>query len=369
MMAPSKVYFTDLRTPHGESLLHKLERLMKKAGFESIDMKDRFVAIKLHFGEMGNLAFLRPNYARVVADMVKTLGGKPFLTDCNTLYTGSRRNALDHLDTAYANGFSPLTTGCQVIIADGLLGDDEMIVPIDGDYVKEAKIGRAVMEADVFISLSHFKGHEGTGFGGAIKNIGMGCGSRAGKKEQHEAGKPHVSQVECVGCGLCQKACAHDAITILNRKAGIDHSKCVGCGRCLHACPQHAVKEASDDANQLLSRKMAEYALAVVKDRPHFHVSLVMDISPVCDCYGSNDVPILPDVGMFASFDPVALDQACADACLRQEPMPHSHLTEVEHNHGDHFRNNHPETDWRDQLAHAEKMGVGVRDYELIVVK
>ena len=201
----SKVYYTDLRSRHGESLLDKLRRLIKKAGMDTIDMDGKFVAIKLHFGELGNLAFLRPNYAKVVADLVKECGGKPFLTDCNTLYVGSRKNAIDHLDTAYQNGFSPLTTGCQVIIADGLKGEDEMIVPIDGDYVKEAKIGRAVMEADIVISLNHFKGHEDAGFGGAIKNLGMGCGSRAGKKEQHESGKPHVDQDACVGCGMCQK--------------------------------------------------------------------------------------------------------------------------------------------------------------------
>jgi len=365
----SKVYYTDLRSRHGESLLDKLRRLIKKAGMDTIDMDGKFVAIKLHFGEMGNLAFLRPNYAKVVADLIKECGGKPFLTDCNTLYVGSRKNAIDHLDTAYLNGFSPLTTGCQVIIADGLKGEDEMIVPIDGDYVKEAKIGRAVMEADTVISLNHFKGHEDAGFGGAIKNLGMGCGSRAGKKEQHESGKPHVDQEACVGCGMCQKQCAHDAITIFNGKAGIDHSKCVGCIRCIGACPKHAVHEASDDASKLLCYKMAEYTWAVVKDRPHFHISLVMDISPLCDCYACNDTPILPDIGMFASFDPVALDQACADACMRQQPLPNSHLAEMPHICEDHFHNSHPNTDWRAQLEHAEKKGVGTREYELIEMK
>ena len=185
----SDVYFSDLRTGFNNSLLDKLTRLMEKAGIGNIDFKNHYAAIKMHFGEPGNLAFLRPNWARCVADEVKKLGGKPFLTDCNTLYVGGRKNALDHLESANLNGFNPLSTGCQIIIADGLKGTDEVDVPVNGAYVKEAHIGRAIMDADVFISLSHFKGHEATGFGGALKNIGMGCGSRAGKMDMHSQGK------------------------------------------------------------------------------------------------------------------------------------------------------------------------------------
>ena len=174
----SKVYFADLRADMHENLQQKLTRLMKTAGMGDIDFQDKFVAIKLHFGEPGNLAFLRPNWARTVADFVKERGGKPFLTDCNTLYVGGRKNALDHMDSAMLNGFNPMTTGCQIIIADGLKGSDEVEVPVaGGEYVKNAKIGRAVMDADVFISLTHFKGHETAGFGGCLKNIGMGCGA------------------------------------------------------------------------------------------------------------------------------------------------------------------------------------------------
>ena len=368
-MAASKVYFTDLRTHNAVSLLEKLNRLMARAGMGDIDFEGKMTAIKIHFGEMGNLAYLRPNYARVVADFIKERGGKPFLTDCNTLYVGSRKNALDHMETAYQNGFNPYNTGCHVIIGDGLKGTDETLVPIDGEYVKEAKIGRAVMDADVFISLTHFKGHEGTGFGGAIKNIGMGCGSRAGKMEQHSAGKPSVYTERCIGCGRCRTVCAHEAIAIAGRKASIDHLKCVGCGRCIGVCPKDATHAAEDETNELLCCKMAEYALAVVKGRPQFHISLVMDISPCCDCHGENDLPILPDVGMFASFDAVALDQACADACLAQTPIPGSRLSEMPHVSDDHFHNSYPETNWRAQLAHAEKMGLGTREYELVTVK
>ena len=365
-MGASKVYFTNMRCRGGETLLNKLNRLLLTAGMEHVPFDGKFVAIKIHFGELGNLAFLRPNYARVVADFIKERGGKPFLTDCSTLYVGSRKNALDHLDTAYANGFSPLSTGCQIVIADGLRGRDEVLVPVDGEYVRQARIGTAIMEADVIISLNHFKGHEGTGFGGAIKNLGMGCGSTAGKKEMHASGKPHVDQSTCVGCGICRQNCAHEAINLRDGKAGIDQSRCVGCCRCIGACPHKAVKEASEDANDILSCKMAEYASAVVKNRPQFHISLAVDISPFCDCHAENDAPILPNIGMFASFDPVALDQACADACLREEPIRHTRLDEMPHVCSDHFCNSQPGTNWRIQLEHAERMGMGQRNYELI---
>ena len=367
-MTSSKVFFTNLRATADQNLLDKLAMLIKKSGIETIDFKKKYAAIKIHFGEPGNLAFLRPNYAKVVSDIVKDLGGKPFLTDCNTLYVGRRKNALDHLDSAYENGFSPFSTGCHVIIADGLKGTDEALVPIDGDYIKEAKIGRAVMDADIFISLTHFKGHESTGFGGTIKNIGMGCGSRAGKMEMHSAGKPDVNKDKCIGCRRCMRNCAHDAIEMANYKAVIDHNKCVGCGRCIGVCPEDAVYAAGDEHNDILNKKMAEYTYAVVKDRPQFHISLVIDVSPYCDCHSENDLPIIPDVGMFASFDPIALDRACADACNRQPIIPGSRLSEMPNIHKDHFQNNHPGTNWESQLSHGEKLGIGTQNYELIEV-
>lgn len=366
-MEKAKVYFTDMHTSFSENLPQKLERLIKAAGIGKIDFEKKYAAIKMHFGEPGNLAFLRPNYAAVVVKVVKELGGKPFLTDCNTLYVGGRKNALDHLDTAYVNGFSPFSTGCHVIIGDGLKGTDDVLVPVvGGDYVKEAKIGRAIMDADVFISLSHFKGHELTGFGGAIKNIGMGCGSRAGKMEMHNAGKPNVDQEKCVGCGRCIKICAHDGPSITNHKAFIDHTKCVGCGRCIGVCPMDAISAPGDETNEILNKKMAEYTWAVLNGRPHFHISLVIDVSPNCDCHAENDIPIVPDVGMFASFDPVALDQACADAVNRQTIIADSQLDHMPHVHNDHFIDSAPTTDWHSQIEHAVKMGIGTDQYELI---
>ena len=372
----SKVYMTDLRCRPGVSLLNKLEKLMRTAGIGEINFERKLVAIKMHFGEPGNLAFLRPNYAKVVADVVKSRGGVHFLTDCNTLYPGRRKNALEHLDAAYENGFSPLSTGCQVIIGDGLRGNDDVEVPVEGaEYIQTAKIGKAIMEADVIISLSHFKGHEQTGFGGAIKNLGMGCGSRRGKMEQHAQGKPMVAPRRCVGCRRCATQCAHGAITFgEDRKASIDWDKCVGCGRCIAVCNTDAIRPGNDAAMEELGCRMAEYAKAVVDGRPQFHISLVIDVSPYCDCHGENDLPIVPDVGMFASFDPVALDQACADACGKQSPIPGSHLDEQMHREGfcdkhDHFINSMPDTDWRVCLDHCEKIGIGTRSYELVEVK
>uniref|UniRef100_N2AUT3 Ferredoxin n=1 Tax=Eubacterium plexicaudatum ASF492 TaxID=1235802 RepID=N2AUT3_9FIRM len=372
-MEKSKVYYTSFKANEHENLLQKLRRLMITAGMKEIDFADKYAAIKIHFGEYGNLAFLRPNYAKVMADLVKECGGKPFLTDCNTLYVGSRKNALDHIETAYLNGFNPYATGCHVLIGDGLKGTDETLVPIHGEYVKEAKIGTAIMDADVFLTLTHFKGHEMTGFGGALKNIGMGCGSRGGKMEMHNDGKPYVEDPDgCIGCGSCQRICAHGAPIMENKKVHIDHEKCVGCGRCLAVCPKDVIQPSSSSSVKSLNCKMAEYSLAVCKGRPHFHVSLICDVSPNCDCHAENDIPIIPDVGMFASFDPVALDVACADAVNKMPVIEGSILSDnlkEDANHGeghDHFHMTHPDTEWKSCIEHAVKIGLGHDQYELI---
>ena len=374
-MEKAKVYFTDFHTEaFGDGLPTKLKKLMKKAGIQELDLEGKFVAIKMHFGELGNISYLRPNYARAVVDVVKELGGKPFLTDCNTMYPGSRKNALEHLECAWQNGFTPLTVGCPILIGDGLKGTDDVEVPVEGgEYVEKAKIGRAIMDADVFISLTHFKGHEMTGFGGTIKNIGMGCGSRAGKWEQHASGKPQIAADACRGCRRCQKECANGGLVFdeQTRKMHVDDAHCVGCGRCLGACNFDAIYFTNDNAQAALNCRMAEYTKAVVAGRPQFHISLIVDVSPNCDCHGENDVPILPNIGMFVSTDPLALDQACVDACLAAQPMPGSQLAKhladpAFHDHHDHFINSTPESEWRSCLEHAEKIGLGSREYELI---
>lgn len=365
-MAASKVYFTTFHTTLEENIQQKLSRLLLTAGMDQIDFRNRYVAIKMHFGKPGNLAYLRPNYAKTVADLVRQLGGKPFLTDCNTLYVGGRKNALDHIESAYVNGFTPYTTGCHIIIADGLKGSDDVAVPVDGEYVKNARIGRALMDADIVISLTHFKGHEATGIGGTIKNLGMGGGSRAGKKEMHADGKPAVNAEKCIGCGACRKICARDAPTIENRKMHIDTNKCVGCGRCIAVCPMDAIEGVYDPNGHLLNCKMAEYAKAVVQGRPSFHISLAMDISPNCDCHAENDVPVIPNVGMFASFDPVALDEACAEMCSRMPRNPNAAFEDASSD--DLFHAVHTVTHWQDQTEHGEKIGLGSREYELIEI-
>lgn len=369
---PSKVYFTDMRATPELNLLQKLAKLIKSAGIEQIDFKKQFTAIKIHLGEPGNIAYLRPNFSKVVADIVKELGGKPFLTDSNTLYVGRRKDALEHLDAAYENGYNPFCTGCQVIIADGLKGTDEAYIPVKGgEHVKEAKIGRAIADADIIVSLSHFKGHELTGFGGAIKNLGMGSGSRAGKMEMHSDGKPSVDEEVCIGCGRCARNCAQKAISIRDGKACIDHGKCVGCGRCIAACPFDAVQPDWEGSNTVLCQKMAEYAKAVVDGKPSFHISLVIDVSPFCDCHAENDAAVTPDIGFFASFDPVALDQACADAVLGAPAISGTYLADKLRENGadaDHFHAMHPDTKWQATLAHAEKLGMGSREYELVEI-
>lgn len=371
-MSNSSVYFTDFRTSNGVPLPDKLKKLIRRAGIADIDMDSKLVAIKMHFGELGNIAYLRPNYAKAVADVVKELGGKPFLTDCNTLYPGYRKNAIDHLYNAEVNGFNFMTTGCPVIIADGLRGTDDIEVPVrNGEYCKTAFIGHAVMDADVFITLTHFKGHEATGFGGTLKNIGMGCGSRAGKMQQHMNGKPHVNEELCRCCRRCAKECGSDAISYDSGKAHIDQELCKGCGRCIGACSFDAIENDNWDANQMLDRRIAEYSMAVCDGRPCFHISLITDVSPNCDCHAENDAPILPDIGMLASFDPVALDQACADLCLAAEPIRNSQLGDNLakpdwHHHHDHFLDSNPNICWKETLEHAEKIGLGSRKYDLI---
>lgn len=370
-MEKSKVYFTSLRTSRKNNLLTKLKGLCIQAGMGEIDFKNKFTAIKIHFGEPGNLAYLRPNFAKVVADLVKELGGKVFLTDCNTLYVGRRKEALEHMDAAYENGYNPFMTGCQIIIGDGLKGADDVEVPVEGgEYIQTAKIGRAVMDADILISMTHFKGHENTGFGGTLKNIGMGCGSRRGKMEMHSCGKPSVKEEKCTSCFACARICAFSAISYResDKKAQIDHDLCVGCGRCIAVCPFDAIYPPFNESNDILNYKIAEYTKAVVAGRPQFHLSFVMDVSPDCDCHAENDLPIIQDVGIFASFDPVALDMACADACNASPIIKGSYLDEQENLSTDRFSRTPPKTNWKACIDHGVKIKLGNDKYELIKV-
>jgi uncharacterized Fe-S center protein len=358
-----------MRCSLGDSLLHKLSRLLDKGGFPEIDFKKKFVAIKIHFGEPGNLAFLRPNFAKTVADKISFLKGLPFLTDCGTLYVGRRTHALSHLDAAYENGFTPYSAGCQILIADGLKGTDEVDVPIEGaKLLTHAKIGRAIMDADIVVSLNHFKGHEISGFGGAIKNIGMGSGSRAGKMVMHNDSKPTVKAKLCVGCRVCAKHCAQNAISFKDNKAIINEALCVGCGRCLGSCNQNAIANSWSSAPDAMSKKMVEYAKAVIQGRPNYHINVVNQVSPFCDCHNESDAPIVPDIGIFVSRDIVAVDKASIDAVNAAIPISGTIVDEREKGR-DVLSSIHPTTNWRTQLQHAEEIGLGTSDYELITVK
>ena len=368
----TKVYFTNLRIKNGQSLLDKLETLIKKAGIEQIDFDGKFAAIKIHFGEPGNLAYIRPNYAARLVSFLQKKGARVFLTDANTLYCGRRSNAVDHLQSAMENGFNPMAIPCPVIIADGLKAIDYREVHLAGEYCKTAKIGAAIADADIIISMTHFKGHEQTGFGGALKNIGMGSASAAGKKEIHSSSQPVIVEENCTACSQCVNYCASKAITLnKNKKAEIDRAKCIGCGQCIAVCQYDAAHVVWNSSADITCYKVAEYALAAVKDKPHFHVSFIMDVSPDCDCWGCNDAPIVPDIGMAASFDPVALDKACADMVTAAPANPGTCLNVHEHGNlqgEDKFKLIHPRTNWKTGLAHAEKIGLGSMDYELITV-
>ena len=412
----SKVYFANLRTTAAQgSLLDKMERLVRRAGIGQIDFKEQLTAIKIHFGEPGNLAYIRPNYAARMADILRSLGAKPFLTDANTLYKGGRSNAVDHLRSAMENGFNPISAKCDVVIADGLKGTEYREIVIDGEYCRAPKIGSAVADADIVVSMNHFKGHEASGFGGALKNLGMGCASRGGKLELHSSSQPAIDRDACTGCRICERNCAHDAVHVDGqRKAVIDYALCVGCGQCVALCQFEAAILAQWDTSESLNRKIAEYTKAVLLGKPHFHISFIMNVSPNCDCWGYNDAAIVPDLGIAASFDPVALDQACADIVTAATALYDNALSDrimsgvtgsagfgagkgvgapgvaagqmaadfgnasaglhIAHGGGhlegqDKFRLTHPSTDWQSGLDHAEKIGVGTRSYELVTVK
>ena len=364
----SKVFFADMRASHKENLFDKISRLLSQCGLAQRVHKGDLAAIKIHFGEKGNSAFIRPIFARRVVDELKKLGAKPFLTDSSTLYPGERKEAVSALACGIENGFAYAVVGAPLIISDGLRGVTETTVAVEGELLQEVYIGTEIVEADALVALSHFKCHELTGFGGAIKNLGMGCASRKGKLVQHSTVAPVVVAKACTGCAICIKSCAHDAIVISDGKAIIDAVACAGCSRCITVCPTRAINIQWNEAADLVMKKMAEYAKGAVtgKQDKTVYLNFITQVSPACDCYGHCDAPIVNDIGICASTDPVALDQACADLVNAARGNEGSALQSGHQPGGDKFRGVWPQIPWEVQLEHAEKVGLGSRTYELV---
>ncbi|MDH7480098.1 MAG: DUF362 domain-containing protein [Syntrophomonadaceae bacterium] len=368
----SEVFFTDMRAGSSRSLLDKLEQLYQRAGFDRLINPGELVAVKIHFGERGNLGYIRPQYLRRLVQKIKAGGGKPFLTDANTLYVGSRSNAVDHLQTAIENGFAYAVVEAPLVIADGLNGKDFVNVRIDQKHFSSVKIGSAIHYAQALIAVTHFKGHELTGFGGTLKNLGMGSGSRGGKQAMHSDVQPKIRPEKCLACGTCIEWCPAEAISIQEvdgqELAVINHEKCIGCGECTVTCPVPAIRVSWKTTTQSTQEKIAEYALGVLKPKAQKagFISFLTDISPDCDCFGWNDAPMVADIGILASLDPVAIDQAAVDLVNRQPRLANSKAA-GKIDVLDHFRAAH-DIDWSHQLAYAEQIGLGSRSYKLIQI-
>ena len=375
----SNVFFSDLKVSSDKTLLDKLDILLDRTHLkEKIREKD-LVAIKLHFGERGNTAFVRPIFLRRVVDRVKKYKGKPFLTDTNTLYIGSRSEAVSHLTTAYQNGFVYAVVDAPLLIADGLRGNSSMKVRIDKPLFKTVSIAHAIYMADVLISVAHFKGHELSGFGGTLKNLGMGCASREGKLSQHSNIYPQVKEKACKGCELCLAWCPQEAISMRPPKseaggklkiAFIDSKKCIGWGECILTCPTGAILIQWNETIPIFQKKMVEYAFGEVQKKKGeaFYLNFLTQITPACDCNGFSDTPIVNDIGILSSEDPVAIDQASVDLVNGEEGNRSSKLPSAWKPGEDKFRAVYPEVDWNIQLAYGEEIGLGTREYELIKI-
>ena len=363
----SKVYFIDFRATPKENFPAKLRRLLETAGISEVVEDRDLTALKLHFGELGNTAFVRPVHLRKIVETVKDLGGSPFLVDANTLYAGTRSDAPRHLATAIRNGFAYSVVDAPLVIADGLRGRTETAVKIGRKRFKEVWIGTEIVHADALISVAHFKGHELSGFGGAIKNLGMGCASRKGKLEQHSGLSPKVSKKKCIGCGDCVPRCSQDAISVEDDVAQIDPEKCIGCGECILMCEQEAIQIQWSKSIPEFMENMVEYTEGVLKGKEGkvLNVNFITDVSPACDCMPVSDSPIVRNIGVCASVDPVAIDQACVDLVNAEAALPGSCLDVNVAPGEDKFKGLYPKVDWTLQLIYAEKLGLGTREYRL----
>lgn len=365
------VYFLDLKASPKENRLARIGRLLDQVPFSKPLAKKNLVAVKIHFGEKGNTAYVKPIYVRPITDKIRTWGGSPFLTDANTLYVGTRSNSVSHLQTALENGFSFTTVGAPLIIADGLKGKSTLRVPINKKLFKTVSIAADIIDADALVSVAHFKGHELSGFGGTLKNLGMGCASREGKLSQHSNIAPKVTRKKCLGCGECTIHCAQGAIELEEKKSIINPEKCVGCGECILICPQGAIQIQWNESVPVFQQKMVEYTFGVLKGKEGraLFLNFLTDISPACDCYGHSDRPIVRDIGILASTDPVAIDQASVDLVNHEPGQKDSALTKNYKAGEDKIRGIYPQIDWEIQLQYGEEIGLGTRKYELVLLK
>jgi len=340
-----------------EGLVAKAVKVYRKAGFKLGIGKGDLVAIKQHFGEGKGVGYIKPPVTRALVDLVKSQKGNPFLTETATLYKGHRANAVDHLNQAYKNGFTPEAVGCPIVMADGLVGSSQVAIRIDQKHYKEVYVASDVCHTDAMIVLSHVTGHVAMAFGGSIKNLGMGLSSRAGKLNQHHGTTPMVDEKKCIACGVCARYCPANAIRV-KKRAVIDANTCIGCGECFAVCPEDAIGFTWQESSTNLHEKVAEHALGVVKALKGrvAYLNFAVFVTEGCDCFDVKQAPMIEDVGILASSDPVALDLATLELINRE-------------NQGDVFKKCCPKTESSIQITYGEKIGLGSTDYKLVEVK
>lgn len=363
------VFYAPMRSQMKRSMVTRVGALLVRAGLAEAIAEDDLVAVKLHFGEQGNTGFVHPVYLREIVKRVRDAGGKPFLTDANTLYRGQRANAVDHLACAVHNGFSFATVDAPLIIADGLDGREAVDVPVPGRHFQSVRIGAAAVHADAMVVVTHVKGHEATGFGGALKNVGMGLGCRSAKQRMHADFRPEVTAAKCTACRRCVQWCPVSAITIgPDRVAEVDFSVCYGCGECVASCPFGAIAtQWTTDATKLQEKIVEHVAGALAgKDGKMLYVSFVTAVSPDCDCWSFSDAPIVPDLGVLVSTDIVAIEQAAYDLVTQATGLAGS-LGEGMEAGSDKFTQI-TGVDGTRAIAYAEELGLGTRHYELVAV-
>jgi len=364
----SKVYFARLKAGStADGAVTPVRRLFDEARFDTLIEPDAVTAIKLHVGERGNDAHLRPEFVRQVVERVRASGGKPFVTDTNTLYTGSRQNAVDHLATALEHGFDYGVLGAPFIVSDGLASDHYRDIRIDKKHFDTVKIAGDIVSAPSMIVMTHFKAHALAGFGGAIKNLGMGCAPSVGKTDQHKGMGPIVNEEGCSACGVCVEICPRGAITIEDGVSRINRDLCAGCGECMMACTTSSIGfDWEHDLPQFMEM-LTEYAFgATVGKRGVGYLNFLMQITPDCDCVPWSDAPIVPDVGILASRDPVAIDAASVDLVNQQQGLQGTRLANNLQPGQDKFKGVWAETRGSLQLTYGEAIGLGTSSYELV---